>query len=81
MSKPICCYFPIVMLTSSILNQPADQFCIHKMVEYATTNVSSARKGTRSRAEVPLEVVSCVLQVLWIDSVNLFSLVWGVGIA
>lgn len=46
------------MLTSSILNQPVEQFCIYKMVEYATTNVSSASKGTWSRAEVYLEVVS-----------------------
>lgn len=64
----IYCYFPIlsfsVMLTSSILNQPVDQFCIHKMVEYTITNVSSASKGTQSRTEVQLEVVPYVLQVL-----------------
>lgn len=35
------------MLISSILNQPVDQFCIYKMVEYATANVSSANKGGR----------------------------------
>lgn len=69
------------MLTSSILNQPVDQFCIHKMVEYTITNVSSASKSTQSRTEVQLEVVPFVLQVLWVNSINLFSFAREVGIA